>query len=994
MDKGHSVSSRSRHALLYLILPLLNNHIPMMRILSISFAICMLLSLGLTAQDCILNYQVEGTGSVGDQQVVTIGDITLDGVPVNTALITSGHGFDDVSTASGTDFLYLPGTYTLCVAVSESGCSVERCIDLTIGSNDQVCGAAFIYRDSTLSDSTYFFHGIKGGNPDSLTYIWDFGDGTPDTVGKSIHHEFDVPGTYVVCLQTVSADGCSVFSCQPVNYLNDTPCGFELGIDSVVAGTAYGSLLNLTDASITVDTNTYRTVPADDPDAVPIIQPGAFYTTDLTPGDYIITAEYEYDDGGGTCFGESSILHTQPAAPCDVVLAADLDDIAAVVVTADPTSGNLLGLPDQYTWSFSAVGILDSIVAGDSTVVVPFVGYGDYEVCLTYSYSTGCFGSICTSYTLASPGCDYELQLTEAANTLTAELVYADNPNLPYIGTITWSLIDNLTEVEAVVGTGTSVSVPLSGDLFESFTIQVEYTDDSCQGTLYEALSGGGLDNPCVDPDTIDLSVACPLDYEPVCGCDGITYVNECIATNYYGITVSIQGPCSSSIADDCSADFTYQALQVFADSVGNDFVFQSTTLAEVDTFYWSFGSTAQSVFTTDAPVPFTFAGSGSYEVCLTILTTDGCLAETCKIIQVGATHGACITEDCVFPGDVDRDSTANHYDALYLGILHGNTGPARSGATPGWYAQPATDWAGATLPGVNDKHGDPDGDGTTDLTDLDVIALNYARQHNGLVGLRSPSAPPLYLRFYIDSVALDTAAQGVIPIVADIMLGTLPLPAEGLHGVAFSIDYDADLIQAGSMRIERDPSSYIGSINSVYTFLQEKPQVDQADVVLSRYDRNPFGGQGRIGTCHFNIIGDIIEGFSNGEGYVDFNMSVNGARAIDPLGNDKPLQPGGASITFYRENLSDTDTTSPPALSGYVSLYPNPTGGSVSVVLSQQLRASSIEVYDIAGRKLLSQDFSGKQTTQIDLSGYAAGVYLLHLHTDRGILTHKVTRK
>jgi hypothetical protein len=55
-----------------------------------------------------------------------------------------------------------------------------------------------------------------------------------------------------------------------------------------------------------------------------------------------------------------------------------------------------------------------------------------------------------------------------------------------------------------------------------------------------DANSMGG----CVDESQIDPNVICTMIYNPVCGCNGVTYSNPCVATFTGGVTSYEAGPC------------------------------------------------------------------------------------------------------------------------------------------------------------------------------------------------------------------------------------------------------------------------------------------------------------------------------------------------------------------------------------------------------------------------------------------------------------------
>lgn len=72
------------------------------------------------------------------------------------------------------------------------------------------------------------------------------------------------------------------------------------------------------------------------------------------------------------------------------------------------------------------------------------------------------------------------------------------------------------------------------------------------------------------------------------------------------------------------------------------------------------------------------------------------------------------------------------------------------------------------------------------------------------------------------------------------------------------------------------------------------------------------------------------------------------------------------------------------------VSMYPNPSQGRVSFKVDDDA-PTSIELFDMQGRKLMIQQFAGETTYHLSVDHLPAGLYMVHVKQEKGMATLKL---
>ena len=75
----------------------------------------------------------------------------------------------------------------------------------------------------------------------------------------------------------------------------------------------------------------------------------------------------------------------------------------------------------------------------------------------------------------------------------------------------------------------------------------------------------------------------------------------------------------------------------------------------------------------------------------------------------------------------------------------------------------------------------------------------------------------------------------------------------------------------------------------------------------------------------------------------------------------------------------------------GRLSVYPNPTNGTIFVDVEKIELVSNIEVTDVVGRRVLSVSPNGMNHNQLELTPLTNGIYHVNIISDMGVVSKKV---
>ncbi|MEP7196708.1 MAG: T9SS type A sorting domain-containing protein [Saprospiraceae bacterium] len=312
-------------------------------------------------------------------------------------------------------------------------------------------------------------------------------------------------------------------------------------------------------------------------------------------------------------------------------------------------------------------------------------------------------------------------------------------------------------------------------------------------------------------------------------------------------------------------------------------------------------------------------------------------------------------SNDCVWPGDTDLDGIVDYLDLVNIFKTIGQSDKTRPESWV-WKAHESQDWSKSLPSGINFKHFDLNGNGTVNLSDLDIFTHNFGKQHGSYIKrIDNCNTGNDFTWITKKSDSLKSVLTFNLTYISKI---------KNCQGISFEIKTDQDIVNL----ISSSKSSLWKDINlSPYDYSFNFPLNSNSPEKIQKII---FTNTGKNETTYDSVnwlVAIIRNKTSTTKSF--FDLEVCNAKLYFEDGSTLPLGSRKQRIYLSPNAVHNIEDAEVPII------FPNPADGSVLISNIEDVK--SIQLFTLQG-VLIDQDNFIFQDKVLDTSRLEEGTYIL----------------
>ena len=352
-----------------------------------------------------------------------------------------------------------------------------------------------------------------------------------------------------------------------------------------------------------------------------------------------------------------------------------------------------------------------------------------------------------------------------------------------------------------------------------------------------------------------------------------------------------------------------------------------------------------------------------------------------------------CAEQDCVWPGDTNRDGVVDVGDLLPIGYAMGESGTPRLAASPNaWSGQYAEDW-GRDLNGVDLKHIDANGDQIISALDTQVVMANLGRSY------RLRPEQQNFTTFDLSLIGPASVEPGDM-VELKIVAGNSQIIVEDIYGFRFAFTYDNEAVEPNSLNVDFVEDGWISYASPIAALSSNNPDAGIIETAVTRTSGESISGFGEIGTMTGIIVEDIygfLDGPEAGTGdeFIDIEFGGLEGLAMTGAGYGDAIHVNPARVRVTRTEPTDLSVSTAEDVRAFLNdklkTFPNPATEQLTVHLNGQQRFQELQLTDMTGRRVLELRGLNANHQVLNLTQLGTGAYTLTLVTNAGVVNRLI---